>query len=104
MRTTVRLKSVAFPKGSYDFLANVRGSVSLILAFHFVLTQNETKKSRLQFLPLKIFPFAKLGGRVPAGHFVTNGLFIFIGVCELVVSLLGSQFAKAKAFILKLRN
>jgi hypothetical protein len=46
-RTTVRLKSVAFPKGSYDFLANVRGSVSLILAFHFVLTQNETKKSRL---------------------------------------------------------
>ena len=41
-------------------------------AFHFALTQNETKKSRLQFLTLKIFPFAKFGGRVPAGHFPTH--------------------------------
>jgi hypothetical protein len=50
-----------YNKASQDFFA-----------FHFALTQNETKKSRLQFLPLKIFPFAKLGGRVPAGHFPTH--------------------------------
>jgi hypothetical protein len=50
-----------YNKASQDFLA-----------FHFTLTQNETKKSRLQFLSSKTFIKGKLGGRV------TNELFIFL--------------------------
>jgi hypothetical protein len=62
------------------------------------------KKSRLQFLTLKIFPFTISVGELSAVALLQTACLFFIGVCGLIAAHFGSQFARAKAFILKPRN